>query len=226
MTISLWKYIKPLWYHFMLWFCHELWQWYGRCMMVGPLNHGLTSIMIWLVLPVITDTFPASFDWQTTHNYAAVAPPHIKQPEIDILIKISDGGISFIGQAQCIMATGTTGEVLGAGSGWWVAVVWLLVRLWCCGDITTVHQDNTMCCWSFTLSCTLLLAISDLWGLLLSGDCRVSGSWLINHFWHNWQFQNKDPSCLIVIEKFPRIILFLFIQSIKYKDCNIKQDLV
>ena len=194
--------------------------------MVGPLNHGLTSIMTWLVLPVITDTFPASFDWQTTHNYAAVAPPHIKQPEIDILIKISDGGISFIGQAQCIMATGTTGEVLGAGSGWWVAVVWLLVRLWCCGDITTVHQDNTMCCWSFTLSCTLLLAISDLWGLLLSGDCRVSGSWLINHFWHNWQFQNKDPSCLIVIEKFPRIILFLFIQSIKYKDCNIKQDLV
>ena len=199
MTISLWKYIKPLWYHFMLWFCHELWQWYGRCMMVGPLNHGLTSIMTWLVLPVITDTFPASFDWQTTHNYAAVAPPHIKQPEIDILIKISDGGISFIGQAQCIMATGTTGEVLGAGSGWWVAVVWLLVRLWCCGDITTVHQDNTMCCWSFTLSCTLLLAISDLWGLLLSADCCVSGSWLINHFWHNWQFQNKDPSWLIVI---------------------------
>ena len=205
----------------MLWFCHELWQWYGRCMMVGPLNHGLTSIMIWLVLPVITDTFPASFDWQTTHNYAAVAPPHIKQPEIDILIKISDGGISFIGQAQCIMATGTTGEVLGAGSGWWVAVVWLLVRLWCCGDITTLHHVLLLVIYTL-----LYFTIGHLWLMRPTADCRVSGSWLINHFWHNWQFQNKDPSCLIVIEKFPRIILFLFIQSIKYKDCNIKQDLV
>ena len=146
----------------MLWFCHELWQWYGRCMMVGPLNHGLTSIMIWLVLPVITDTFPASFDWQTTHNYAAVAPPHIKQPEIDILIKISDGGISFIGQAQCIMATGTTLDLDDE---------WLWCGCWSDCGVVVILPLFTMCCWSFTLSCTLLLAISDLWGPVLTVVC-------------------------------------------------------
>ena len=142
--------------------------------MVGPLNHGLTSIMIWLVLPVITDTFPASFDWQTTHNYAAVAPPHIKQPEIDILIKISDGGISFIGQAQCIMATGTTGEVLGAGSGWWVAVVWLLVRLWCCGDITTLHHVLLLVIYTL-----LYFTIGHLWLMRPTAQCWLLCVWIM-----------------------------------------------